>query len=167
MARLDYKSEKSRWEAEQARTAPPIPSDPPEEDEEDYYQHQRFQQSSSGSSHVPQQFFSNTHSDTQMHSSQPSRSDWEADAVLAQENAELEALVAMMEGQQVASSSSYQHAHVQQMQQSAGGGNTSVDDETPFGSDDDEYDSIFMDLIDERGGLQAADGLQGEEMDMS
>ena len=73
----------------------------------------------------------------------------EADAILQQENEELEALVALMQEDENRRNqqSENQDAH--------------DDRSSAFGSDDDEYDSIFMDMIDETGG--AAPGSEQQQ----
>lgn len=152
MARLDYNTEKRRWEAEQARSAPPTYSEPPEEDYEDPNRQPIYSQQ--------------WHPQYEHYGFSP-LSESEADAVLQQENAELEALVSMMENQELRFA---QHEEDGEM----------VPPPTPrlgdrhdgasvFGSDDEEYDSIFMDLIDEQGGCggQVQQQEEGEEMDMS
>ena len=74
--RLDFVQRQKQWEAEQARSAPQIPSDPPEEDEE------YDLPSSSGMMQL---------------SSQPNAPDDQADEVAQREQEELDALVSLME----------------------------------------------------------------------
>lgn len=143
MARLDYLKEKRRWEAEQVRSAPQLHPDFVEAEEAlEYdlptYSSQMVWDPQSQSNHPP---------------------DPEADAILQQENEELEALVALMQEDEIRQNNS-QEAH--------------DDRSSAFGSDDDEYDNIFMNLIDETGGAAAGSGHQQEhqfiaddEMDLS
>lgn len=184
MARLDYRTEKSRWELEQARLAPPTYSDPPEEAEDD------FRSDDPSNSGEPQ------HSSQMMLSQQIPQNDshlefydlhrqraemgfaplseYEADIVLRQESEELEALIEMMESQQLPTNLQHQQ---QQRQRYLLGTLPQQEPEqehecsSAFGSDDEEYDSIFMDLIDEQGGENAHQSQQihqqAEEMDMS
>lgn len=91
--------------------------------------------------------------------------DQEADAILQQESEELEALVALMQEDENRRNQQFdsQDAH--------------DDRSSAFGSDDDEYDSIFMDMIDETGGAAPGSEQQqqryqhphpaDDEMDMS
>ncbi|THX75218.1 hypothetical protein D6D04_07515 [Aureobasidium pullulans] len=134
MARLDYLKEKRRWEAEQVRSAPPLYPDLPDAEED--------------SSEYDLPTYNN-----QMAWDPRSQSDYpldqEADAILQQENEELEALVALMQEDENRRNqqSDSQDAH--------------DDRSSAFGSDDDEYDSIFMDMIDETGG--AAPGSEQQQ----
>ena len=146
MARLDYLNEKRRWEAEQARTAPVAYPDLVDAEEEPVEYD------------LPGYHNSQMQWDTQLHTPLPS--DQEADAVLQQEDQELEALVAMM-----------QEDERRQNQQSNNQEDTN-DYSSSFGSDDDEYDNIFMNLIDENGGAAAGPEHQhpqpvDDEMDLS
>lgn len=163
MAHLDYRLEKSRWEAEQLRSAPLMPSEPVEEEDNE---EDPVAASSSNQMRQPglERFLQ-----------RQQEQDWEAEAQLLQEEKELEAMIAMMEGQE--------------MDQRVGGP-TDLDahemsgekkqetTQTPYASDDDEYDEIFMDLIDHSAGEEALVGLrqvesgegvgmEGDEMDMS
>lgn len=144
MARLDYITQKRRWEAEQARLAPPTYSDPSEEAENENSSDLPYW----GSQMAISQPVSN-------HDYEPSDRDREADAALQQEDAELEALLSLMQ---------QQGASIDQEMKAE----TTPEDASVFGSDDDEYDSIFMDFIDDQGN-QAAQSkeVQDEEMDMT
>jgi hypothetical protein len=121
MARLDYLCEKRRWEAEQARSAPPpqfVSSDLPDAEEEHFT-------------------YNDNNSHTQLDHHQ------EIDAVQRLEDQELEALIARMqedENEQNGRPGQAVHHDAEDYSSSV------------FGSDDDEYDSIFLDLIDETGG---------------
>lgn len=176
MALLDYKTEKHRWEAEQARLAPPTFSDPPEEAEDD---HQIENPSSSeGPQWSSQMVFSQPTShyapyqESQYQHQQAlgmgftPLSEFEADAVLRQENEELEALIDMMESQQLPTYPQQQQgegfdaSRLQEQEHEHEGSSV-------FGSDDEEYDSIFMDLIDDQGGNGQQIQQEDEEMDMS
>ncbi|KAG9613933.1 hypothetical protein KCV04_g16676, partial [Aureobasidium melanogenum] len=146
MARLDYLKEKRRWEAEQVRSAPSLHPDFAEAEEASEYDLPTY---SSQMAWDPQSQFE--------HPLDP-----EADAILQQENEELEALVALMQEDENCQNQQFnsQEAH--------------DDRSSVFGSDDDEYDNIFMNLIDETGGAAAGSGHQqqhqptaGDEMDLS
>lgn len=153
MARLDYNTEKRRWEAEQARSAPPTYSEPPEEDHED-----PSRQAIHSQQWHPRYEHHGLHAPTES----------EADAVLQQETAELEALVSMMENQELRFARHKDDGGMVPLPPTPRLGDRQ-DGSSVFGSDDEEYDSIFMDLIDEQGGCggQAQRQDEGEEMDMS
>lgn len=175
MARLDYKTERRRWEAEQARSAPPTYLDDATEEEHyepdssfGYYQtpnHGSGGGSSSFNASNDDMMFSQPQSSNiQTRQSQhpfgfSPLSDAEAEAVLRQENEELEALVEMMESQQLpqyGEHESRQHSQQQSQETGQNAGYGSHPDpcaSSVSGSDDgEEYDSIFMDLIDEQVG---------------
>jgi hypothetical protein len=124
MARLDYLKEKRRWEAEQVRSAPSLHPDFTEAEETSDYDLPTYSNQMSW--------------DPQSHSEYPP--DSEADLVLQQEDEELEALVALMQEDE------------NRRNQQANSQDAHDDRSSAFGSDDDEYDSIFMDMIDETGG---------------
>lgn len=163
MMRLDYVTQQRQWEAEKAASAPEEYLYPPEDSDSD---------------DLP--VFS-----SQMQLSQPSRlsqntyaypqQDEEIDAVLQHEVAELEALVTMHEQreqqQQQQSKELRREGSEQEMQDDDGGGQAG-DYSSVFGSDDEEYDSIFKDFIDSDAGnaapkTQAGEGFATEEMDLS
>ena len=178
MALLDYKTEKRRWEAEQARLAPATFSDPPEEAEDD--DKTQYPSSSEGPQWSSQMAFSQPTSHyVPYQESQYQRqqdlgmgftplSEFEADAVLRQENEELEALIDMMESQQLPTYPQKQQGDLFDVSQLQEQGHEH-EGSSMFGSDDEEYDSIFMDLIDDQGGNaeQARQTQQEEDMDMS
>ncbi|KAI4720287.1 hypothetical protein E4T48_03415 [Aureobasidium sp. EXF-10727] len=141
MARLDYLKEKRRWEAEQVRSAPSL--------------HPEFAEAEEASDYDLPTYSSHMTWDPQSQHDYPL--DPEADAALQQENEELEALIALMQEDE---NRLNQHSNSQEAHD---------DRSSAFGSDDDEYDSIFMNLIDETGG--AASGPeqqhQDDEMDLS
>ncbi|KAH0346878.1 hypothetical protein KCU83_g7004, partial [Aureobasidium melanogenum] len=146
MARLDYLKEKRRWEAEQVRSAPQLHPDFAEAEEASEYDLPAY---SSQMAWDPQ---------SQSHYAL----DPEADAILQQENEELEALVALMQEDE------------NRQNQQLNGQEAHDDRSSAFGSDDDEYDNIFMNLIDETGGAAAGSGHQqqhqptaDDEMDLS
>ena len=184
MARLDYRTEKRRWEAEQALLASAY-SDPPEGEEDEYEDEDEGSRvagagagagSDSGinsasctssdyttlghprsqNQDLPRQL------DSQHH---PTIEQVEAEEALRRENEELEALIEMMEGQRLPPPM-YPLLQQQQQQQD--------DRSSVFGSDDDEYDSIFMDMIDDQRGKPSRHGHAGGidvdldgDMDMS
>ncbi|KAG9673072.1 hypothetical protein KCU99_g7568, partial [Aureobasidium melanogenum] len=146
MARLDYLKEKRRWEAEQVRSAPSL--------------HPDFAEAEEASEYDLPTYSSQMAWDSQSHFDYPL--DPEADAILQQENEELEALVALMQEDENRQNQQFNNQEAQDDRSSA------------FGSDDDEYDNIFMNLIDETGGAAAASGHQqqhqptaDDEMDLS
>jgi hypothetical protein len=124
MARLDYLKEKRRWEAEQVRSAPSLHPDFAEAEETSDYDLPTYSNQMAW--------------DPQSQSEYPL--DSEADLVLQQEDEELEALVALMQEDE------------NRRNQQANSQGTHDDRSSAFGSDDDEYVSIFMDMIDETGG---------------
>jgi hypothetical protein len=124
MARLDYLKEKRRWEAEQVRSAPSLHPDFAEAEETSDYDLPTY---SNQMSWHPQ-------------SQSEYPLDSEADLVLQQEDEELEALIALMQEDE------------NRRNQQSNSQETHDDRSSAFGSDDDEYDSIFMDMIDETGG---------------
>ncbi|KAI5254394.1 hypothetical protein E4T42_02359 [Aureobasidium subglaciale] len=147
MARLDYLKEKRRWEAEQVRSAPPLYPDFSEAEETADYD-------------LPT-YSSQMAMDPRSQSGFPI--DIEADAILRQEDEEMEALMALMQEDE---NRRTQHFNSQE---------ASDDRSSAFGSDDEEYDNIFMNLIDETGGSADTSGQQqqdrqhtaDDEMDMS
>ena len=144
MARLDYLKEKRRWEAEQVRSAPSL--------------HPDFAEAEETSDYDLPTYTSQMAWDSQSQSEYPL--DLEADLVLQQEDEEMEALLALMQEDETRRNqqSNSQDAH--------------DDRSSAFGSDDDEYDNIFMNLIDETGGAASASEQQHEhpaddKMDLS
>ncbi|KAH0337170.1 hypothetical protein KCU81_g8230, partial [Aureobasidium melanogenum] len=143
MARLDYLKEKRRWEAEQVRSAPQL--------------HPDFAEAEEASEYDLPTYNSQTAWDPQSRFDYPL--DPEADAILQQENEELEALVALMQEDE------------QRQNQQSNSQEAYDDRSSAFGSDDDEYDNIFMNLIDETGGAAGGSGQHqstaDDEMDLS
>ncbi|KAH0279513.1 hypothetical protein KCU91_g1701, partial [Aureobasidium melanogenum] len=143
MARLDYLKEKRRWEAEQVRSAPQL--------------HPDFAEAEEASEYDLPTYSSQMAWDPQSQSDYPL--DPEADAILQQENEELEALVALMQ----------EDEHRQNQQSNSQ--EAYEDRSSAFGSDDDEYDNVFMNLIDETGGAAGCSGQHqstaDDEMDLS
>ncbi|GAB7348141.1 hypothetical protein MBLNU459_g6157t1 [Dothideomycetes sp. NU459] len=148
MARLDYVNQKRRWEAEQARLAPPTYSDPPEEAEVDTTSYLPLWSSQTT---APQPIASQNYGLPMQ--------DYEADAVFQQENEELEALLSLMQKEQQQQQQQQEGTNDAEMQ-----GDTRQDEASVFGSDDEEYDSIFMDFIDDQGGIPSS-GLMEEAQD--
>lgn len=143
MARLDYLKEKRRWEAEQVRSAPQL--------------HPDFAEAEKPLENDLPTYSSQMVWDTRSQSDYPL--DPEADAILQQENEELEALVALMQEDELRQNNSRE---------------THDDRSSAFGSDDDEYDNIFMNLVDETGGAATGSGQHqqnqpsaDDEMDLS
>ncbi|KAI5197251.1 hypothetical protein E4T39_07430 [Aureobasidium subglaciale] len=145
MARLDYLKEKRRWEAEQVRSAPPLYPDFSEAEEVSYYDLPTYSSQMAMDAH--------SQSDYPL--------DSEADAILQQEDEEMEALITLMQEDE---NRRHQQSNSQEVND---------DRSSAFGSDDEEYDTIFMNMIDETGGSAAASEQQlhqhtaDDEMDMS
>jgi hypothetical protein len=152
--RLDFVQRQKKWEAEQARAAPSLPSDGPEEEEEEDFSQMIF-------------------SGNAAQSSMPSTQQWqatpeEADEIAQMEDEELEALLSFWPGEE--SALPQQQGYHQPVQ-------TQGRDEQMsehFGSDDDDYDSLFSDFINaeahetaERGNEAQAPMSSGDAMDMS
>lgn len=154
--RLDFVQRQKKWEAEQARSAPLLPSDAPEEEEEDL------------------DFSLPLSSNDAMQISAPS-SQWhatpeEADEVARRESEELEALLSMLPGEEAGL---LQH-QAQQPQSYEPHQSHQVDEQMSehFGSDDDDYDALFTDFINADAHESAEGGNQttassGDAMDMS
>ncbi|CAD0096908.1 unnamed protein product [Aureobasidium vineae] len=136
--------DKRRWEAEQVRSAPSL--------------HPEFAEAEEASDYDLPTYSSQMAWDPQSQPEYPP--DSEVDAVLQQENEELEALIALMqeEDDRRNQQSNSQEAHDDRF--------------SAFGSDDDEYDNIFMNMIDETGGAASVSEPQhqhtaDDEMDLS
>lgn len=142
-------NEKRQWEADKTRSAPPGYTDEPDEEDLD---------GPGGSSGLPG-YSSQMHLSHSMSGDQsfaPALEEEQVDEVLQCENEELEALISMLEEEQR-----------QQNQERQPEGH-SQDDISGFGSDDEVYDSIFMDIEDDSGSVQPQQQVQGAEgMDMS
>lgn len=142
--RLDFVQRQKKWEAEQARVAHSLPLDAPEEEELD------DQDGSFG--------FPGPSGDAMQMSSQWDATPEEADEVARRESEELEELLSLLPGdanglqQQQQEQEQYQ-AHQTQRQ------------DEHFGSDDDDYDALFSDFINEEAhGMPEGDD---NAMDMS
>jgi len=151
--RMDFVQRQRRWETEQARSAPLLPSDPLEEDEE---------------MNVP-----NSSNAMQVSQSQPYASQYssmpeeEADEVAQREREELEALLSYLPGEEEEMTQLPElvpESMVVQAEQP----------QEHFGSDDDDYDALFSDLMHEEAHTATGDYQQqqqqengGDEMDMS
>jgi len=87
--------------------------------------------------------------------------DLEVDEALLQEEAELEALVGMMTNEE---EQTYVNEHQEEMSH-----NSVLDDRSSvFGSDDEAYEDLFMDFVDQQpSGRPGAVEAQGEEMDLT
>jgi hypothetical protein len=126
--RLDFVQRQKKWEAEQARVAHSLPLDAPEEEEEGL--------DGEGSWGLP-----GSSGDAMQMSSQWDATPEEADEVARRESEELEELLSLLPGD--ASGAQYQHQHQQQDYSQA------QRQEDHFGSDDDDYDALFSDFINE------------------
>ena len=142
--RLDFVQRQKKWEAEQARVAHSLPLDAPAEEELD------DQDGSFG--------FPGPSGDAMQMSSQWDATPEEADEVARRESEELEELLSLLPGdanglqQQQQEQEQYQ-AHQTQRQ------------DEHFGSDDDDYDALFSDFINEEAhGMSEGDDTA---MDMS
>lgn len=157
--RLDFVQRQKQWEAEQVRSAPLLPSDAPEEEDEEDLSHM---------------IFSGNATQNSMSFSQWQATPEEADEIAQMEDEELEALLSFLpgEGDELPGQHNYQQSKQNQGQGQDQQGNEPMSDH--FGSDDDDYDSLFSDLInaeahgmgEESNGPQA-DASSGDAMDMS
>lgn len=149
--RLDFVQRQKQWEAEQARSAPLLPSDVPEEDEDDF-----SQMISSGNA-----------MQTSTYSTQWQATPEEADEIAQMEDQELEALLCFLPGEENALPQQYDEQSNEMVQESE-----PMSDH--FGSDDDDYDALFSDLINAEAHGMVAEGSghqapasRGDAMDMS
>lgn len=150
--RLDFVQRQKRWEAEQARAAPLLPSDGPEEEEEDDFS---------------QMIFSGNATQTSLPSIQWQATPEEADHIAQMEDEELEALLSFLPGEEISLPQQHSHQSIQEQQ---------PDEQMSehFGSDDDDYDSLFSDFINAEAHEMAEQSNQiqapvssGDAMDMS
>jgi hypothetical protein len=139
--RLDFVQRQKKWEAEQARMAHSLPLDVPEEEED--IDDQEGSWGLPGSSGNAMQM-----------SSQWDAPPEEADEVARRESEELEELLSLLPGDASGPHQQYQqHQHQQQEHPHA----PRQDDH--FGSDDDDYDALFSDFINEEAhGMPEGDG---------
>ncbi|KAI9652737.1 MAG: hypothetical protein M1821_007811 [Bathelium mastoideum] len=133
--RLDYISERRKWEAQLAETAPPV-EEPPEEEEADL-------PTCSGQ---PPIFESQTALDSSHLSSEDAR---EVDEFRRQEEEDLEALIALMETRK-----EEEQQHPAKAQPSE-----------RYGSDDDDYDGMFLSLITDGPKQTKYNTVEAEAMD--
>lgn len=156
--RLDFVQRQKQWEAEQARSAPLLPSDAPEEEEEEDLSHM---------------IFSGNATQNSMSFSQWQATPEEADEIAQMEDEELEALLSFLPGEDSSLPQTHNYRPVQaQGQDQNQQGNEPMSDH--FGSDDDDYDSLFSDFINaeahgmaEQNNGPQADASSGDAMDMS
>lgn len=150
--RLDFVQRQKQWEAEQARAAPLLPSDGPEQEEEDDFS---------------QMIFSGNATQASLPSTQWQATPEEADQIAQMEDEELEALLSFLPGEESALPQQHSYQSVQEQQ---------PDEQMSehFGSDDDDYDSLFSDFINaeahemaEQGNDIQAPVSSGDAMDMS
>jgi hypothetical protein len=127
--RLDFVQRQKQWEAEQARSAPLLPSDAPEEEDEDDYSHMIYSGNATQSS---------------MQFSQWQATPEEADEIAQMEDEELEALLSFLPGEE---STLPQEHNFQPIQNQDQGPQENQQMSDHFGSDDDDYDSLFSDFI--------------------
>jgi hypothetical protein len=131
--RLDFVQRQKKWEAEQARMAHSLPLDAPEEEEDEL-------DVEGGNWGLP----GSSGNAMQMSSSQWDAAPEEADEVARRESEELEELLSLLPGDASGPHQQYQqHQHRQQKYPQA----PRQDDH--FGSDDDDYDALFSDFINE------------------
>ena len=156
--RLDFVQRQKQWEAEQARLAPLLPSDAPEEEDEEDLSHM---------------IFSGNATQTSVSFSQWQATPEEADEIAQMEDEELEALLSFLpgEGNDLPQHHNYQPIQGQDQGQDQQGNEPMSDH---FGSDDDDYDSLFSDFINaeahgmvEESSRTQADASSGDAMDMS
>jgi hypothetical protein len=155
--RLDFVQRQKQWEAEQARSAPLLPSDAPEEEDEEDLSHM---------------IFSGDATQNSMSFSQWQATPEEADEIAQMEDEELEALLSFLPGEgndlpQYSYQPIQDQGQAQDQQE-----NEPMSDH--FGSDDDDYDSLFSDFINaaahgqcEQSSGPQADTSNGDAMDMS
>lgn len=150
--RLDFVQRQKQWEAEQARTAPLLPSDGPEEEEEE---------------DLSPMIFSGNATQTSMSFSQWQATPEEADEIAQMEDEELEALLSFLPGEESAQPQQHNYQPTQDQQ-----GNEHMSEH--FGSDDDDYDSLFSDFInaEAHGMVEESNGPRvpessGDAMDIS
>ena len=150
--RLDFVQRQKQWEAEQARSAPLLPSDAPEEEDEDDFS----QMMSSGNA-----------MQTSPYSTQWQATPEEAEEIAQMEDRELEALLDFLPGEE----STLPQQHDEQSYQMAQESEPMSDH---FGSDDDDYDALFSDFINAEAHGMAVEGngpqvptSSGDAMDMS
>jgi hypothetical protein len=156
--RLDFVQRQKKWEAEQAKVAHSLPLDAPEEEEEGL--------DVEGAWGLP-----GSSGDAMQMSSQWDATPEEADEVARRESEELEELLSLLPGD--ASGAQYQHQH-QHQQQEQNQTHQAQRQEDHFGSDDDDYDALFSDFINEEahgmpeGGYNTHTAPSGDDaMDMS
>jgi len=156
--RLDFVQRQKQWEAEQARSAPLLPSDAPEEEDEVDLSHM---------------IFSGNATQNSMSFSQWQATPEEADEIAQMEDEELEALLSFLpgEGNDLPQQQNYQPTQYQGQGQDRQGNEPMSDH---FGSDDDDYDSLFSDFINaeahgmaEGNNAPQEDASSGDVMDMS
>lgn len=130
--RLDFMQRQRAWEAERAREAPLIPSDPPEPEEEEEEEKKFGLPTSSNAMQISQ-------------TSEPPQED-EANEIAQQEQQELEALLEYMPGEHLGRDPTERnethHEHL-------------------WSDDDDEYDTLFSELVESDGATH--DGQHGQE----
>ncbi|KAF2086064.1 hypothetical protein K490DRAFT_66990 [Saccharata proteae CBS 121410] len=139
--RLDWFSRQKRWEANLARTAPKM-DEPPEEEEEEAIFTDRPVFSSQQDHHM---------TSSQPDWSQKSTVEEEVEVVAQQEDQELDALLAMMEEEENKMAAEY-------------------DEPQTYGSDDEDYDRIFSDLLNEDQSVRSHEQhpfVDDDAMDMS
>lgn len=150
--RLDFVQRQKQWEAEQVRLAPMLPSDTPEEDEEEL----QAPESSNNDAMQLSQF------STQWYATPE-----EAEEVARRESEELEALLSFLPGEDAGMSQpqiKYHDYHSYPTEQ--------ADEQMSehFGSDEDDYDTLFSDFINAEAHDTAqadANSSSGDVMDMS
>lgn len=146
--RLDFVQRQKQWEAEQARSAPLLPFDPVEEEEAEA---DAFEFDFASSSNAMQISAPSTQ--------QPEQ---EADDIAQREREELEALLSFLPGEQdFAAPQATTQGNDEQMSEH-------------FGSDDDDYDALFSDFVNENahdgpetGNQTQVSSGEGDDMDMS
>lgn len=120
--RMDFMQRQRQWESEQARSAPLLPADPPEEDED-----------------LDAPLSSSAMQISQPYASQYSMVEEEADEVAQREKEELEALLSYLPEEE--------EGLPDQSNAFADETNAHGGSQEHFGSDDDDYDALFSDLM--------------------
>lgn len=138
LMRLDFSRERRMWEAEKARSAPPEAFDWSELDAAD--DAYALSGQSAGTAELP----SASQAGVNAMEVNPEEEQLEAEMVRLEEEREMEELLALMEEEEHTRASS------------------------TYGSDDDDYDGLFMELVNQNQGEHYASPVaQEDEMDMS
>ncbi|KAK3110198.1 hypothetical protein LTR53_015765 [Teratosphaeriaceae sp. CCFEE 6253] len=171
MMRLDFMRSQRAWEAAQAREARGLPSEPAWEEDQ-------AMEEDDGLYDLPSLSNMAMQSSQHQHQQQLEGEDEELEAVMRQEDEEMEALLAYMPDEHQQQQHQRGQGHAQGIKVTSGGGD-GIHTSGEFGSDDDDYDALFSEIVmGESGGtglhhtIQQPETMQGlptedEEMDIS